>query len=178
MGKIIEIWKDVKDFEGLYQVSNLGQVRSVNHIDNKNRLRKGKIIKSKLDSRGLYIQVTLSNGKKRKTCLVHRLVALAFLDNPLEYKEVNHKDEDKTNNSVDNLEWCTRKYNNSFGSLKNRFKGENNISAKLNIEKVKDIIKRYKNGEKPNKLAEEYHIYPTHVNQIVSGRRWGWLNEQ
>ena len=99
----MEYWKDIKGYEGLYQVSNLGRIRKEN-----------KII-SPWTQLGYKI-VVLWKNKKCKKFRVHRLVAEAFILNPNNYTQVNHKDEDKSNNSVENLEWCTQKYNNSYGN--------------------------------------------------------------
>lgn len=105
-----EIWKDVKGFEKLYQVSNTGLVKSL--ITNNSRRKR--VLKQKKTSRG-YLSVTLfDNNGKHKYILVHRLVAEAFISNPDNLPQVNHKDEDKTNNNVDNLEWCTASYNLSY----------------------------------------------------------------
>jgi hypothetical protein len=93
----VEIFKDIKNFEGLYQVSNLGNVYSV---------RRDKILKQNTKRNG-YNQVVLQNGGIKKDCLVHRLVAIAFLEKPEGKNFVNHKDLNKTNNNVENLEWCT-----------------------------------------------------------------------
>lgn len=98
-----ELWKDVTDYEGLYQISSHGRVKSF-------AWGKEKIIKQHAESSG-YSQVTLRKNNKRKHFLVHRLVAKEFLPNPKLYKEVNHKDVDKSNNFVDNLEWCSRREN-------------------------------------------------------------------
>lgn len=106
----MEIWKDIKGYEGLYQVSNLGRVKSLNY----RRTKKEKILKTK-ESKDGYLRVTLSNNKDNKIYFIHRLVAQTFLCNPYNHKEVNHKDENKRNNYVDNLEWCTRKYNINYG---------------------------------------------------------------
>lgn len=113
-----EIWKDITGFENKYQVSNLGQVRSVPHITkgphNEQRFVNGKIIKQFISKCGyLRVGLTIKNHCS-KTVLVHRLVALAFLDNPNNYPCVNHKDENKQNNHVNNLEWCTYSYNLNY----------------------------------------------------------------
>lgn len=100
-----EIWKDIKGFEGLYQVSNMGRVRS---------LRKNIILKSRI-ARG-YEGVTLCANNIHKDYYIHRMVANAFIPNPNNYPIVNHKDENKTNNCVDNLEWCTQEYNVNYGT--------------------------------------------------------------
>ena len=105
-----EIWKDIKGYEGLYQVSNLGRIKSL--ANNKNK--KEKIRKTRIDRNG-YEVLCLCKDCKTKTFLVHQLVGKAFVKNPHNYKEINHKDENKLNNYVENLEWCDRKYNINFG---------------------------------------------------------------
>lgn len=101
-----EFWKDIEGFEGLYQVSNLGRVRS---------LRKNIILKSRITRKG-YEGVILYTNNIPKGYYIHRLVATAFIPNPDNLPQVNHKDENKTNNCVDNLEWCTPKYNVNYGT--------------------------------------------------------------
>ena len=122
-----EIWKDIEGYEGRYQVSNLGRVRSVpREWDQFNRhgtlshyRTEGSIIKP-LFLKG-YITVGLrSDPSHFKRIPVHRLVAQAFIQNPDGLPQVNHKDEDKTNNRADNLEWCTAKYNANFGTRQYR----------------------------------------------------------
>ena len=96
--EIKEVWKDCKGYEGLYQVSNYGRVWSV----------KGqRYFTGSVNNRGYYATTLTAKNGKRKTEMIHRLVALAFLNNPNNYPQVNHKDENKLNNCVDNLEWCT-----------------------------------------------------------------------
>lgn len=107
-----EIWKDIKGYNGKYQVSNLGNVKSF--------ARKKEHILIPTSTRG-YLTVGLINQNHEcKKYLIHRLVAEAFIPNPNNYKEVNHKDENKTNNNVNNLEWCTRAYNMSYGTARVR----------------------------------------------------------
>jgi hypothetical protein len=125
-----EIWRDIAGYEGYYQVSNFGRVRSLDKMQNYNgsaRLHKGKILKPGNDSKG-YLIVSLSKNNRAATKTIHRLVAMAFLDNQNNLPCVNHKDEDKENNfvfvnkdgSVDydksNLEWCTVSYNVNYGN--------------------------------------------------------------
>lgn len=104
----LEIWRDVPNYEGLYKVSNLGNVKSLNY-------GKKHILKPAKNNKG-YLLVTLCKNGKPKKYLVHRLVALTFLPNPLCLKEINHINEDKTDNRLENLEWCDRKYNNTYGN--------------------------------------------------------------
>lgn len=114
-----EIWKDIKGYEGYYQVSNLGNVRSVDRIvtysDGIKCLHKGKILKLKKDRYG-YLNSYLCKNSKVKTITIHRLVAENFLPNPNNLPEINHKDENKDNNCVSNLEFCTHLYNMRFGT--------------------------------------------------------------
>ena len=116
-----EEWRSVVGYEGLYEVSNTGQVRSLDrYVKGKSyRLHKGKVLSPGKNSRG-YLSAVLSYNGKHKAITVHRLVAEAFLPNPDNLPEINHKDEDKTNNSVDNLEWCDRSYNNNYGTRKDK----------------------------------------------------------
>ena len=102
-----EYWKPVVGYEGHYQVSNFGRVKSIKF---------GKEIILKQNIRGGYYIVNLSKNGIVKTYLVHRLVAEAFIDNTDNLPEVNHKDENKLNNNVDNLEWCTHEYNINYGT--------------------------------------------------------------
>ena len=114
-----EIWKDIEGYEG-YQVSSEGRVRSLDrwvvYKNGKKRFRKGMILKPFLNNCG-YFQVYLGKNGKQKWLKVHRLVAKAFIPNPDNLPEVNHINEfDKTDNKVENLEWCDRSYNVNYGT--------------------------------------------------------------
>lgn len=124
-----EIWKDVQGYEGLYQVSNLGRVRSldryVSHASLGRKFCKGCIMATHQTNSG-YLAVNLCKGNRYKTFCIHRLVADAFI--PVESNEdvqVNHKDENKHNNCADNLEWCSASYNNMYGTKRERGNAKN-----------------------------------------------------
>ena len=113
-----ELWKDIPEFEGLYQISNTGKVKSYRK-SKKYKCPDNFILKNTLANNG-YVQVTLYSETKRVKKLVHRLVAEAFVPNPNSYSSVNHIDENVLNNSAENLEWCTVQYNNSYGTARTR----------------------------------------------------------
>lgn len=106
-----EVWKDIPGFEGKYQVSNYGMVKSINY----HRGKKSRILKQSLRIDG-YFQVVLCKSGNLYYRLVHRLVAEAFIPNPENLPVINHKDENSTNNYVCNLEWCTQQHNVNYGT--------------------------------------------------------------
>ena len=114
-----EVWKDIAGFEGLYQVSSLGRIKSFRR-STKFHGQSEHFLSPTITPNG-YETVTLYTGPRgRHKFLVHRLVAQAFIPNPNHFEAVNHKDENKRNNCVDNLEWCTLAYNNSYGTARIR----------------------------------------------------------
>lgn len=114
-----EIWKNAVGYEGLYEVSNLGRVRSVDRYDSLGHFRESIILRQHLDHNG-YKFVALFKDGKRKSIKIHRIVAMAFIPNPNNLPQVNHIDENKINNNVDNLEWCDCKYNCNYGTRNER----------------------------------------------------------
>ena len=113
-----ELWKDIKGYEGCYKISNTGKVLSLKrilHTSYHNRLHvtNERILKSHITRNG-YELVSLNKDNKKDRYLVHRLVAEAFIPNPKSLPQVNHKDENKLNNHIENLEWCTAKYNGEY----------------------------------------------------------------
>lgn len=111
----MEIWKDIAGFEGLYQVSNLGNVRSLDRVDGRGRNIKGFLRRQVLNKNG-YLYVNLSKHGKPNNYSVHRLVATAFVNNPAHKETVNHINENKTDNRAENLEWVTLIENLRYGS--------------------------------------------------------------
>ena len=167
-----EIWKDIKDYEGLYQVSNLGRIKSCERIvkrgDNHKPVKE-RILK--MGDKCGYKYVILSKSGKGKTGWVHRLVAQAFISNPDNLSCINHKDENPTNNRVDNLEWCTYRYNNTYNDIAKRrmlnvdyAKRAANTDWKARKEHT-DFVQRTKNtdyvsiGLKHRKPIYQYDIY-------------------
>lgn len=122
MRTLSETWRDIPEFEGLYQVSNIGNVRSVDRClpDKNGRYvsHKGKILAPQQNDG--YVYVMLSKDGKQYSCKVHRLVAMAFIPNRENLPYINHKDENKSNNCVDNLEWCSKAYNDRYGATPER----------------------------------------------------------
>lgn len=151
---MIEIWKDVDD---RYSVSNLGRVKS-------NYANKERILRPHKNAYG-YLVVDLRHGEKRRIVGVHRLVAEAFIDNPNPevLNEVNHKDEDKTNNRMDNLEWCDTKYNCNYGT-RNLRKAENCKKPVCSVDKYGNVV-HYKSVKE---AAESLGIRPESISKVLS----------
>lgn len=138
-----ERWEDVENYEGLYQVSKNGLVRSLDRINLRNNQiaihQKGKMLNASIGKNG-YLVVSLWKNGEGKSHYVHRLVAKAFLPNKYNLPEVNHKDEIKLNNNVNNLEWCNRIYNNNYATRNKR------------------LSKSLTNNEKTSKKIAQYSI--------------------
>lgn len=151
-----EEWRDVVGYEGLYQVSNLGRVKSLDRVVNGKShsqvIKRGKLLKIQYNIDG-YCIVCLSKRSVYKHYKVHRLVAQAFIPNLDNLPCVNHKDEDKTNNRVDNLEWCTVLYNNGYGTKPSRI----SIAAKGRKpnEKLIQILRNRIRGEEERQKQKE-----------------------
>lgn len=174
-----EIWKPVAQFEAEYEVSNFGRVRSLEHFDQSGRFHKGKILKPKLNGRG-YLQVNLCDSGRSIYSSIHQLVAIAFISNPLNYSEVNHKDENKSNNHVENLEWCSHQYNVNYGTRNRR------ISSTLNkpIAAFKNgkLIKAFDSAKKAAKwcgVKNSTHIGDSAKNRRKSayGYEWKYIDD-
>ena len=168
-----EEWRDIEGYEGLYQVSNLGRVKSLNYRGCKGNTS---ILKPRLTKKG-YETINLCKDGKVKNVKIHRLVARTFIPNPNNYSQVNHKDENKTNNNVKNLEWCTNKYNLNYGTRNKR-------AAKTMGKKIVCVA----TGEIFNGIREasrKYNIDRSDISKCCQGKRktaggykWEYFKEE
>lgn len=148
-----EIWKDIEGYDGFYQVSNLGRVKSV----------KSKYLRKLNLTHDGYCKINLSSNGETHWFRVHRLVAQAFIPNPENKPEVNHIDEDKTNNNVDNLEWVTRKENANHGTLYTRL-------SKINGKPV-ICVESGVTYDSISQCARLMNIQQSSISQMLSGKR-------
>ena len=165
-----EIWKDIEGYEGLYQVSNMGRIKSFQYDK-----IKGKILKPSLCAFD-YLKINLRLNNTPKTEKLHRLVAKAFIPNPENKPQINHKDGNKQNNRVDNLEWCTDRENKQHAvrmGLHTVLKGEDNPNAKLTWKQANSIRKEYKKGNTTHKkLGKKYSIGKSRIGEILLNKAW------
>ena len=153
-----EIWKDIEGYEGLYQVSNFGRVKSLEKIDFSGHKRKCKILKLALNRYG-YVYLILSKNGNKKAYTVHRLVAETFIPNPNKLPFVNHKDENKSNNRVDNLEWCTHEYNINYGTCRER------MSKKVKCITTNEIFISI------TEASKKYNLFDGDISRCCQGKR-------
>lgn len=171
-----EVWKDVVGYEGIYKVSNLGRVKSLDRIRKHNihgspYLFKGKILNQTKNNNG-YLRVFLCKNNKSKTTYVHRLVASHFHEKEEHHTEVNHIDGDKKNNIASNLEWCTKKENLDHGYRVGLWAGENNNTSKLKEKDIPEIFKLREKGMSAVAIAEKYNVHKTSIHRILAKTSW------
>ena len=169
-----EIWKQVKGYEGIYEVSNLGRVKSLartvraiygraTHYSEQKV--KERILKPSFSTYG-YAYVALARNGKSKTTLVHRIVAEAFIPNPDDLPCVNHKDENPSNDCVDNLEWCTYSYNNTYKNIHLRKKHTNRKIIQYDLD-----MNELKRWDSITEAAKFYGIQTTNISACCIGKR-------
>jgi hypothetical protein len=170
----MEEWRDIKGYEGKYQVSNMGRVRSMDRFarvcGNGQLLVKGRILVLGKYPNG-YTMVTITNGKGKVSAkLVHRLVAQAFIPNPDGLPQVNHKDENIENNTVDNLEWCTSKYNANYGSRNEKCYESNRKFFKpvYQLDKDSGMIIRW--WDSIANASRAVHVDETLIGRVCKGK--------
>jgi len=186
-----EIWKDVKNYEKYYRVSNIGKIKSLSRISNYTRNRlgkdeyvsrriKGKILKLNTYSKTEYKYIILHKNKINQSFLIHRLVLETFVDKCPTGMEACHNNGIRTDNRIENLRWDTHE-NNLKDTIKHGrrpiMKGNNHYNAKLNEKDIKKInlllmARTYKQIE----LAEMFNVTPGEISHIKHKRTWGWLN--
>ena len=181
---LTEVWKDIPDFEGSYQVSNMGRVRSVDRViaikDGSMRKHKGKVLKTYLNNKGYeLLKLSNDNGVTNKT--VHRLVLETFKPHVnMKDLEVNHMDGDKLNNHLTNLEWSTGHDNvlhaYNTGLITNI--GEGSPNAKLSNADVLEILQRLDTGESQKDIRLDYGVSKSCISMINSGLRWRSVKEE
>lgn len=172
----MEIWKDVVGYEGYYQISNFGNVKSLSRI----KLHKGyiplltkeKLMKININKYG-YSYISLEKNKKQKYCLIHRLVGIAFIDNNKNKTDINHKNGVKHDNRLENLEWLTRKENTIHSAKTGLTKiGELNYCTKL---KNKDVLKIRESSLSTKELSQIYNVSVSTIYNIKSRKKWKYI---
>jgi hypothetical protein len=165
------MWRPIVGYEGIYEISRLGEVR---------RIKTGRILTGYAGRDG-YRRVGLTVNSETKPFLLHRLLAIAFIPNPFNYPCVNHKDEDKSNNSLSNLEWCTYRYNLNYGTHNARA----NESRKKPISQYSKDGKFIRDWNSVTDLRNETGMDITHVSSCCRGKRksangfcWQYKNEK
>ena len=154
-----EVWKDIEGVEGIYQVSNFGNVLSLNY---KNHGYSRQLVPKCNNSGRLWVE--LFKEGKRKPMLIHRLVAMAFIPNPNKFEQINHKDENAKNNRVENLEWCTQKYNIQY--YLDRHPGKPKVNYSSNYKKRMSL--------KVNQYTREGKLIKTWENSRQVAVEKGW----
>lgn len=180
-----EIWKDVIGLEGIFQVSNMGRIRSLDKYANVcgggKRLVKGRILKPIKLQNGYY-EAQFHHKGERTIYLLHRLVALHFIENPLNLPEVNHKDENPQNNKVENLEWCTSKYNANYGTRNIRMMENREFVSVIQLDKNGNTIKQW------NKMTDACKETGADISSMIRvckgkqdtcvGYKWKYADEE
>ena len=173
-----EIWVDVKDFEGLYQVSNLGRIKSLCKTVERRGYGKltfpEKILAPHVDKVGYPRMMFYRKGSIVRQS-IHRVVAMSFIPNPEGKPQVNHINSIRTDNRVENLEWCTALENMRHCFKNNRhpaIKGENVVTAKLNDESVRYIRMKVNEGVTKTELAEKFKVSRASIRLVVNRINW------
>lgn len=164
MNNTCEIFIPIKGWEGLYEISNIGRVKSLSRY---------KCFLKPLPKKVGYLQINLKGKGVSKYYLIHRLVAIHFIDNPNGYSCVNHLDNNRSNNNMDNLEWCSHEMNSAHMKSQNRQAfGEKNAKAKLKESDVTEIINLRSCGLTLQAIADRYSVTKQSIHSIVKQKTW------
>lgn len=159
MNNTTEKWRPIDGFESLYEISNLGRVKSLCAGRHGNLT----LIRKTVPDKDGYLTVCLKKDKKTYCKKIHRLVAIAFIENPLNLPQINHMDENRQNNSVENLEWCDCKYNNNYNS-----KPAKHFKPICKLAEDGTVLATY---ESVNAAAKDNNIEPSLISPVLRGRR-------
>jgi hypothetical protein len=170
----MEIWKDVLGYEGVYQVNELGDVKSLKRNTPGTFTSYDKLLKKGISTKGYYCYRLSKNGKS-KNSLLHRLVAIAFIDNPNNEKCVNHKDGNPLNNCISNLEWCSYSYNSLHGYRSNGRKNPMRKLTEVQVSEIKKKLDPYYYGLGV-KLAKEYGVSIYIISLIKMGKCYKFVD--
>lgn len=172
----MEVWKDIPDYEGRYQASSLGRIKSLKRETNNQYCKEDIILKIKRHKNGYLFAALYKNGKQ-KDISIHRLVATTFLENKNNYPCINHINGNKEDNSVSNLEWCSYSHNTKeafkTGLMKPNYKvlRENSKKSAIKVLQIDKITKKVIREWDSMKEAEDTLHITTHINEVISGRR-------
>lgn len=171
-----EVFEDLKGYEDSYQISDSGRIFTKRRLIG-NQIHYGKELVPQLTQDG-YLKVTLSKNGECKKFYLHRLVATQFLDNSMNLPQVNHKDGNKLNNNIANLEWCTKQENQNHAVRNNLMQhGQDRPSARLTEDQVLEIYK-LKGILTGQAIADIYGVSKNTINCILRGSKWKYLYEQ
>lgn len=162
-----EIWKDIPEFEGIYQVSNMGRIKSLLRKSYSGRMLKERLLSPTPDTKG-YVRVTLHKNKKAFHKSVHRIVAEVFIDGDISL-QVNHIDGIKTNNVYTNLEWCTNK-ENSDHAYNTGLKNKEILNKAFKIRSIKLDTEQEQNHYSINQAAKDLNLYPSNILNVLKGK--------
>ena len=165
----MEEWKDIEGYEGMYQISSYGRIKSIPRRTANGKCKYERILKQQTDKRGVK-RIGLHNNYKKKTFQVHRLVAEAFISNPNNLPDINHKDENPSNNKIDNLEWCNKEYNNNYGSRNKKISEAHKGTNNYNCVKVKCVTTN-EIFDCMTEAANKYNISQAHITHCCQGKR-------